>query len=158
MNVSIVYYNYYKMNITLLSAELLESYPDSYLETLSTLSPMGEHSIETLTACLERISQQWTKIFVAVDEFSGIIGTCSILIEHKFNRGWSRVAHLEDLAVHAEHQGKSIGSKLVQQAIAYAKEQWCYKIILDADKDPSHVQYYEKFWFNNEGAYMKLAL
>jgi glucosamine-phosphate N-acetyltransferase len=80
-----------------------------------------------------------------------------VLIEYKFNRGWSRVAHLEDVAVHPDAQGKWVGKSLIQTAIAYAQEQTCYKIILDADKDPAHVQYYEKFWFTNEWAYMKIS-
>jgi glucosamine-phosphate N-acetyltransferase len=95
---------------------------------------------------------------VALDEESDkIIGTVSVLIEHKFNRGWSRVAHLEDVAVHSDAQGKWVGTMLIQTAIAYAQEQTCYKIILDADKDPAHVHYYEKFWFTNEWAYMKIS-
>ena len=104
------------------------------------------------------MTTQGTGIFVALDEENNsIVGTISVLIEHKFNRWGSRVAHLEDLAVHGDAQGKWVGTALIHTVIAYAKQQNCYKIILDADKDPTHVHYYEKFWFSNEWAYMKIS-
>ncbi len=146
------------MNITILSKELLTEHQDSYLSTLATLSPVGEHTTATLLACLDRMHAQGTTVFVALDDTDGIIGTCSVLIEHKFNRWCSRVAHLEDLAVHPNAQGKWVGSSLINTTISYAQEQWCYKIILDADKDPAHVWYYQKFWFTSEWAYMKKNL
>ena len=105
------------------------------------------------------MTTQGTHIFIALNEESEkVIGTISVLIEHKFNRGWSRVAHLEDLAVHTDAQGKWVWKELIHTAIAYAKEKKCYKIILDADKDPAHVDYYKKFWFDNAWAYMKMSL
>lgn len=103
------------------------------------------------------MESQGTKVFVAVDETKGIIGTISVLIEEKMNRWWSRVGHCEDLAVHPDAQGTWVGSALMNQAIDYAKAQWCYKLILDADKDPAHVGYYEKFGFEAKGAFMKLT-
>lgn len=141
-----------------LDTTLLSDHYASYLTTLATLSPVGEHTQASLVACFERMTAQGTSIFVAIDEENDtVIGTVSVLIEHKFNRGWSRVAHLEDVAVHPDAQGKWIGKQLVQKAIAHAKENHCYKIILDTDKDPAHVGYYEKFWFTHEWAYMKIA-
>lgn len=146
------------MHITPLTADLLIQHQDSYLATLTTLSPPGEHTPESLVTCLDRMNAQGTMVFVAIDEQSWIIGTCSVLIEYKFNRWWSCVAHLEDLAVHPNAQGKWVGSWLIKTVLTYAEEQWCYKIILDADKDPAHVSYYEKFGFESCGAYMKITL
>lgn len=143
--------------ITPLTTELLVTHFDSYFATLATLSPVGEHTIQTATECFANMSQQGTIVFVAIDELQWVVGTCSVLIEQKLNRGWSFVAHLEDLAVHPSTQGQWIGKALIQTAIDYARLQKCYKIILDADKDPAHVHYYEKFWFTNEWAYMKIS-
>lgn len=147
------------MQITPLTTKLLEQHYDSYLATLATLSPVGKHTPESLTACLERMHEQGIQVFVALDDDTQkIIWTVSVLIEHKMNRWWSRAGHLEDLAVHPDAQGQWVGSALMRQAISFAQEQWCYKLILDADKDPAHVTYYEKFWFTNEGAFMKISL
>jgi len=75
------------MVITLLTSELLTTYHDSYLATLATLSPVGEHTQASLVACFERMTAQGTSIFVAIDEENdSIVGTVSLLIEHKFNR------------------------------------------------------------------------
>lgn len=146
----------FAMNITILTSELLSKHHTSYLATLATLSPVGEHTQASLVACFERMTAQGTSIFVAIDEENdSIIGTVSVLIEHKFNRWWSRVAHLEDLAVHPTAQGKWVWSSLINTTMSFAQEQWCYKIILDADKDPTHISYYEKFGFVSCGAYMK---
>lgn len=75
------------MHIAPLTKELLSLYSDSYLATLAHLSPVGQHTIDTLLDCLDRMHAQGTTVYSAVEEGLGIVGTCSILIEHKFNRG-----------------------------------------------------------------------
>jgi hypothetical protein len=76
------------MHIIPLTSELLSIHHASYLATLATLSPVGEHTEASLLACFDRMTTQGTCVFVALDEESKkIIGTISVLIEYKFNRG-----------------------------------------------------------------------
>gem|GEM_PF-4793308 len=60
----------FHMHITPLTADLLIQHQDSYLATLTTLSPPGEHTPESLVTCLDRMNAQGTMVFVAIDEQS----------------------------------------------------------------------------------------
>lgn len=147
------------IQVIALTQDLLAEHYLSYLDTLSHLSPVWHHTKETVLQTFSQIHAQWTMIFVAYNETTpAIVWTISVLIEHKLNRWWSRVAHLEDLAVHQNAQGQWVGRQLIMTAIDHAKTQNCYKIILDADKDPTHGDYYAKFWFEQAGIFMKMAL
>lgn len=83
-------------------------------------------------------------IFVA--EMNGkIVGSTTLLIEPKFIHKGGLVGHIEDVVVNKEFQGKKIGEKLIQTSLDYAKNQGCYKTILDCMEDVK--PFYEKLGF-----------
>jgi len=81
-----------------------------------------------------------------------IIGMITLLFEQKLIHNGSCVAHIEDLVVHENYQGKSIGRKLIEYCLKEIKSDKCYKIILDCKREL--IPFYEKFGFNNNNVQM----
>ena len=77
------------------------------------------------------------------------VGTITILIEQKLIHGGKCVGHIEDLVVDKEYNGQKIAQELLAFAIQIAKDNNCYKVILDCDK--KLIPFYEKSGFK-EGA------
>lgn len=92
-------------------------------------------------------------IFVyIVDE--KIVASVTILFEKKLIRNCASAAHVEDLVVKAEFQRKKIGKQLIQHAIQIAKDNKCYKIILNCDSDLQ--EFYKKYGFVSKNVEMSI--
>lgn len=99
------------------------------LETLATLSEVGLMPDAAL-AVHRRRDLAGVRTFVAESE-DRVVGTLTLLIEQKFIHAGGLVGHIEDVAVHKDHQGKGIGKELVLHAVEESKKAGCYKVILD---------------------------
>jgi glucosamine-phosphate N-acetyltransferase len=95
------------------------------------------------------------KIFVAI-ESGTVIGSVTCLLESKLLGGISRVAHIEDVAVCTNQQGRGVGAKLLKFVIESARTENCYKVILNCSDDRR--SFYEKFGFISEQNHMRLNL
>ena len=85
-------------------------------------------------------------IAVAIIE-GKVVGSTTLLIETKFIHNGGKVGHIEDVVVDKKHQGKDIGGKIVKYLLRYAKEQGCYKTILDCADNVK--PFYEKLGFKH---------
>lgn len=90
-------------------------------------------------------------IFV-MEENNVIIGSASCLIETKFIHNFGKVAHIEDVVISQNNQGKGLGKKIIEYCVKFAKENTCYKVILDCDDN--NVVFYEKCNFERKGNMM----
>jgi glucosamine-phosphate N-acetyltransferase len=83
---------------------------------------------------------------IVVAELDGkIVGATTLLIEQKFIHNGGIVGHIEDVAVDKKFQGQKIGEKIIKYLLEYAKNQGCYKTILDCSDDVK--PFYEKIGF-----------
>jgi glucosamine-phosphate N-acetyltransferase len=93
------------------------------------------------------------KIFIAIDETTNtIIATTSVLIEQKIIHGMQCVCHIEDVVTKQEYRGKGIAKQLLEKCVEYAKQNNCYKVILDCKDE--NVAIYEKCGFAKTGNQM----
>jgi glucosamine-phosphate N-acetyltransferase len=100
-----------------------------FLETLAALAEVGltpEQAAEVLRSRLR--SGVRTYVACAGEE---VVGTATLLVEHKFIHGGGRVGHIEDVAVRRDCQEHGVGSALVRHATEEARGLGCYKVILD---------------------------
>lgn len=82
-------------------------------------------------------------VMVILEGLSEItIGCATLIIEPKIIHNFGKVGHIEDVVIHPDYQGQGYGKILVQDIIEKAKEQNCYKVILDCDE--KKVPFYEK--------------
>jgi glucosamine-phosphate N-acetyltransferase len=129
---------------------------NGFFETLSNLSEVGRVSQDIRRAAniLREIDKsKMSNIFVAVDKGGKIIGSISLLLEQKFIHDGGKVGHIEDVVTRRGYAGKGIGSALVRNCINLAKEEKCYKMVLDSS--PANVQFYKKAGFREHEISMR---
>ncbi len=82
-----------------------------------------------------------------------IIGCVTTILERKLK---GNTLHIEDVVSHKDYRGKGIGADLMERCIKFAKDNNCYKIVLDCSDD--NVGFYEKSGFKVSGNYMSIRL
>lgn len=126
---------------------------NGFLETMATLSPVHLSPEEALTVYWTRGNHIHT--YVALDG-ERVAGTATLLMNRKFIHHGGTAAHVEDVAVHPEYQGKGIGRMLVERLIQEAKSRNCYKIVLDCSE--SVKPFYDKLGFKQWATGMSIRL
>jgi len=129
---------------------------NGFFETLSNLSEVGRVSQDVRRAAniLREIDKsKMSNIFVAVDKGGKIIGSITLLLEQKFIHDGGKVGHIEDVVTRKGYAGKGIGSALLNNCINLAKEEKCYKIVLDCS--PANIQFYKKAGFREHEISMR---
>jgi len=126
---------------------------NGFLLSLDSLRDSSHIKPKKANAIFDRILKNPNQIiYVALDN-SKVIGSASILIEQKFIHDGGKVAHIEDVVVRKEFQGKGIGQKIVGKLLEYAEKQGCYKTILDCNNNL--VKFYEKMGFKRHSNSMR---
>ena len=124
-----------------------------FLESLDSLRKASDLDPGKAKEIFEDIkSNPNHKIFVAiVDE--KVVGSTTLFIEPKFIHQGGLVGHIEDVVVSKEFQGKGIGEKLIEASLDFAKNNGCYKTILDCSEDIK--PFYEKIGFKKHSNAMR---
>lgn len=84
------------------------------------------------------------KILV-LENNNNILASGTLFIEQKIIRNFGKVGHIEDIVVDKTLNGLGIGKKIISELKNHAKNQGCYKVILDCRNDI--MQFYEKCGF-----------
>lgn len=85
-----------------------------------------------------------------------VIGTASVLVEHKMLHYGSKIGHIEDVVVHKCGRGLNIGKQMIEKCVDLCRKQNCYKVVLECSDE--NVTYYEQFGFNKHDNSMRLDL
>ncbi len=118
-----------------------------FLQTLDSLRQASNMDKKTAEKIFDKINSNPDHI-VAVAVIEGkIVGSTTLLIETKFIHNGGKVGHIEDVVVDKEYQRKGIGEKIVMYLLRYAKDQGCYKTILDCTDEVK--PFYEKLGFKH---------
>jgi glucosamine-phosphate N-acetyltransferase len=130
-----------------------------FFDTLSNLAPIGNiiNEDERAEKILAEInSYPFYTIFVAVKEDGEIIGSITILVEQKFIHDGGKVGHIEDVVTRKGYEGIGVGKALVFKALNFAKQNKCYKVVLDCSR--SNIGFYEKIGFREHEVSMRMDL
>lgn len=108
-------------------------YHRGFLQSLSQLTAVGDVS---LAQFLNRFAQMRASgdyyVTVIVDSRSDkIIGSATLVLEHKFIHGCSVRGRLEDVVVDDTYRGKQLGKLIVVTVSLLAQRLGCYKMSLD---------------------------
>jgi glucosamine-phosphate N-acetyltransferase len=120
---------------------------NSFFETLSNLAEVGGsvYNKEFSKNILEKIKKSGNiKVFVAYND-TEIIGSITTIIEQKFIHNGGKVCHIEDVVTRKGFENLGIGSALVKTILELARQEKCYKVILNCSEDNSN--FYEKLGF-----------
>jgi glucosamine-phosphate N-acetyltransferase len=100
----------------------------------------------------ERIRRGVTTL---VAEYEGrVIGTASLLIDHKFINSGGKAGIVEDVIVLPAFQGCGIGRDLMAALKQRAEELGCYKLGLYCSDDL--IAYYQRLGFSHSDAFLRL--
>ena len=124
-----------------------EDLSNGFLQTLDSLrqtSNIGKKSAEKI---FDKINLNPDQIIAVAIIEGKVVGSVTLLIETKFIHNRGKVGHIEDVVVDKEYQRKGIGEKIVMYLLRYAKDQGCYKTILDCSDDVK--PFYEKLGFKH---------
>jgi len=91
-----------------------------------------------------------------VENKISIIGSGTIIFEPKIIRSGKYVGHIEDIVVDNNFRSMGISKKIIDKLVLLAKEQNCYKIILDCKTNLC--DFYEKNGFEKHGVQMSKYL
>lgn len=84
-------------------------------------------------------------MFVAVDDDERVLGTASVFLYPTYLHGGAYAAHIEDVAVHPDHQRKGIGRALVEHCLKRCRLANVYKVVLNCS--PANIPFYQKCGF-----------
>ena len=90
------------------------------------------------------------KYYVA-RENGKIIGSCYICIIPNLTRGGKSIGFIENVITDKEYRRKVIGRHIIKRAVEYAKEQNCYKVLLQSgNKRTDAHNFYKSIGFDGE--------
>ncbi|KAH3660847.1 uncharacterized protein OGAPODRAFT_91830 [Ogataea polymorpha] len=132
-----------------------EDFDRGYLQTLETLTSVGDVDQEHFNDIVDYWKSQpkTYKNLVITDYESQVVAVGSLIVETKLIHSCAKVGHIEDIAVRPDQQGKKLGLYLIRQLIELAKEEGCYKAILDCD--PKNEGFYVKCGMSRAGLEME---
>lgn len=136
----------------------VEYITQDFLDTLEALRPTGltvEEARDLWNVEMTNLGRTPFYIYVAVEN-GKVIGTATLVIERKFIRRGGLCGHVEDVAVHPDHQKHGVGKALVERLISLAKFRGCYKVILDCSEEL--MPFYKQFGFKESERHMRLDL
>ena len=127
---------------------------EDYVELLCQLTEIGEVTQKSFEnfVYIQHLVPSMIRYFVYEID-NKVVGCVSIILERKLK---GNSLHIEDVVTHKEYRGKGIGVELMNYCLQFAKDNKCYKIVLDcADHN---VAFYEKCGFKLSGNYMSIKL
>jgi ribosomal protein S18 acetylase RimI-like enzyme len=130
-----------------------EDFYNGYMEVINTFTrnPL-DITFNDFEKHLRNALNQNAIILVAVADNGQIVGTVKVLIEYKLHNNLSKMAHIEDVAVHQNYRQQHIGTNLITKALEYTTD--CYKVVLSCKKEL--VPFYEQHHFVCSGQSLTL--
>ena len=135
--------------------EQIENIKEQYFLLLSELTSTSYLETQLFLTNIEKINKMGSiivGIIIDNDNVVEIIASGTIIIEPKIIRGGQKVGHIEDIVVAKHMRGRGISQKILEGLKLIARENNCYKVILDCDNQVKDV--YIKNGFTVKGVQM----
>lgn len=133
-------------------------YDNNYLLLLKQLTNIEPDKItkDMFHTFVDSLNDKHQIFVIKEPNLHNIIGTITLLIEHKLIHNMGLVGHIEDVVVDSNFRGLGLSKSLINKAVEVAKNYGCYKVVLDCSDFNKPV--YEKSGFTNNGNQMSLYL
>jgi GNAT superfamily N-acetyltransferase len=121
------------------------------LDLYKQLNP-DEKIINKITAknVWDKIKNNDIKYFIA-KENGKIIASCYISIIPNLTRNGKSIGFIENVIIDKNYRGKGIGKNIMENAIKYAKENNCYKVVLQSGNKRTDAHgFYESLGFDGK--------
>lgn len=123
-----------------------------YIQLINEFRPssINEDAFKYILDYYSKIGEIWLAIENSTQE---IVGTGTIIYEHKFINNGGIVGHIEDIIIAKKHSRKGYGSKMIEYLRERARIKKCYKVILNCSNNIQ--KFYEKCGFFNSNLEME---
>jgi len=123
----------------------------SLLELYKQLNPNDDILSEFVVKNVwDNIEKQNIRYFVA-KENGKIIASCYICVIPNLTRGGKSIGFIENVITNMEYRKRGIGKKIMENVIKFAKEQNCYKVVLQSgNKRTDAHEFYKSLGFDGE--------
>lgn len=123
--------------------EYVDRIKEQYLFLLSELTSTSYIETSLFKKNVERINEMGAIVIGILNDASSnyfeIVASGTIIIEPKIIREGKNVGHIEDIVVAKHMRGKGISHKILDILKLFARENNCYKVILDCDNEVKNV-------------------
>lgn len=131
-----------------------DDFQNGFLETLAHLTTVDLTPAEAIHIWRGR-NAAGVRTVVAIED-TQVIGTASLILEHKFIHHGGTIGHIEDVAVRQGHEGKGVGKAVVRELVQMASLSGCYKVILSCSDD--NIPFYNRIGFRKHDNGMRIDL
>lgn len=117
--------------------ELLQNNPQISLQDIIhllqhlTTAPYNPEKLEHRFKELIQL-YPYIQIYVIYHPLTGLMALGTLMIEPKLIHDCGKVGHIEDVVVHPYFRREGLGSQIIEHLVSKAKEEGCYKVVLDA--------------------------
>lgn len=81
-----------------------------------------------------------------------LVSSCTITVIPNLTRGGRPYGLIENVVTHADHRGRGYARAVLQDSLAFAWAQGCYKVMLmTGRKDEATLRFYESAGFDRHG-------
>ena len=106
---------------------------DTLMKLYVQLSPVNEGlPVQTRNEIWEQIQKDDKITYLGAYENDTLIATCFLAIIPNFSNQGRPIGYIENVVTDEKWRGKGVGTKLLNEAIAMAKAQNCYKVFLES--------------------------
>ncbi|KAE9365549.1 acyl-CoA N-acyltransferase [Stipitochalara longipes BDJ] len=126
-----------------------EDYHKGFFECIQVLTSTGDISEARFHERYDYMKNLGVHYFLVIEHEGRIVGTGTLMVERKFIHNLGSVAHIEEIAIRKEEQGKRLGLKMLNALSSVAKNVGCYKSILGCG--PANEGFYQKCGFTRGG-------
>lgn len=135
-----------------------DDYEKQYLHLLQQLTTIEPDKIpkDDFDSFIDNLNNNHLIFVIEHQETNTIIGSATLLVEHKIIHNMGIVCHIEDVVIDNKFRGENLGKRLINELIRISKELNCYKVILDCARH--NVPFYEKCGFKENGVEMSLYM
>jgi glucosamine-phosphate N-acetyltransferase len=131
-----------------------DDYYKGYLDLLEQLSSVDKEKISFNDFSLFVGLLNKNHVVYVIEDCGKIIASGTIFIEPKLIHKCGHVGHIEDIIIHMDYEGKSLGHSIIDKLLCYSEDMKCYKVTLDCN---NYVKgFYEKCGFEEKGNQMTI--
>ena len=105
---------------------------DSVYRLLQELTDVGEYNRSRFNTYIDTLPSNIQMFCICED--SNVIGVGTIMIEQKIIHNFSKVGHIEDIVIDSNYNGRGYGKNLIIFLTNFARQEGCYKVILDCSQ------------------------
>lgn len=149
------------MNFTirqLIASDLSDS--SGFIETMANMHDISHLTLAQLKDFWQKASQPGVYFLLAISQEEAsrdqIVATAKLLVEPKFFHEGRPAGHIEDVVTRQGFEGNGLAKALLGEAIRIARDNNCYKVILDCKKEL--VDFYSKVGFKEHDVCMRIDL